>query len=103
MVVDDEHNDDQGLVLKGINDGAVNYGCDKDAWRPAEWRASNDDATPVRCTLMSRDVIVDVNVEDEAVVENHLDTDGGQVDGDSLDVKTQLVDLVVLHICDVLQ
>ena len=70
---------------------------------PVEWMTSNDKAIPVRCMLINKDAVVDVNVNDEAVAENHLDTDGGQVDGDGLDVKTLLVDLVVLYTCDVLQ
>ena len=70
---------------------------------PAEWRASNDDAAPVRCMLMNKDVVVDVYVDDEVVVENHLDTGDGQVDVEGLDVKTQLLDLDVLHTSDVFQ
>ena len=58
----------------------------------AEWRASNDDAAPIRCILMNDDAVVDVYVVDEALV-----------DVEGLDVKLQLHGLDVQHTSDVLQ
>ena len=52
---------------------------------------------------MNKDVVVNVYVDDEVVVENHLDAGDGQVDVGCLDVKTQLLDLDVPHTSDVLQ
>ena len=70
---------------------------------PAEWMASNDDAALVRCMLMTKDVVIDVYVDDEVVVENHLDPVDGQVDVEGLDIKAQLLDLDVPHTIDVFQ
>ena len=82
--MDDELDDGKGLVLKEIDEDAV-------------------DATPVRCMLMNKTVVVDVYVDDEVVVKGYLDTWDGQVDVVRLDVKDQLFDLDVQYTSDALQ
>ena len=101
--MEDEFYDGKSLILNEVDEDVVDDDCNRDASMPVEWMTSNDDAAPVRCMLMNKDVVVDVYVDDEVVVENHLDTVDGQVDVEDLDIKAQLLDLDVPHTNDVFQ
>ena len=85
-----------------IDRDVVDDGCNRDVSIPAEWKVSNGDTATMRCMLMNREMVVDVHIDGEVVVENHLDTGDDQVDVNGLDLKAQLLDLDVVHISDVL-
>ena len=68
VVVEDELDDGKGLVLKVVDGDVIDDGCNRDVLMPAEWKASNGDAAPIRCMLMNKKVVVDVHVDDEVVV-----------------------------------
>ena len=69
----------------------------------AERKASDGDAAPMRRMLINQEMAIDVHIDGEVVVDNHLDTEDDQVDVVCFDVKTQLLDVDVVHISDVFQ